>query len=1095
MESVHDHDINLYHNVPVVMLGFSKSVMCDFSKTINVFEKSVMMLKDVAKHDNFESVHLILWSDIAKYMGLIKVSDIDATNIYQSKPIPHGGSDLYEGFKTILKDVRNNIHTIDNAYIPTYIFTDGNIYDPKYGLSFLIKKMNKFKYDLRMIVIENNDTEYLINDQISNNNLVQIAKHDESLNLIKFILLFNRLYDTYEQKFIIHYTVMMTKDYVQYNDKCFHIKNYALFLAYISSKINKIKSHIAMAETQLDNSGDPNNEIASNSNGLDQIIKTNIGLLEKIGFNLIKTIKDLVQVKNLKKYNKRQLIDFYCNLIGIDKITKFMKDELIYGVDEELFQKCRDEKRKDNAKTQFNMYTNLNKTINSLSSYHYTSFIEHSNDNKSASIYFIEAENIDHSINLGIRNCKHAGIYDSETKRLIPIIPILRNNHYWDLQTIRQWICTIYSKQYGIPISSDLITYTFLIDNVYIQCSNDLPQSIKDTYTTVTEIMLDIKLKQILLSDLSGEDHLILLQRCPNYPMFSGVKETKCLWDCIVKTIIRPTHEIADKKIDMTDMIDMIIKLNPEKIPTLKKILLNSIVVPNYYCFISMSDTDETGGYMIYPHETLRNKKKFTCKPGYVMSQEACDFYKQNNTALKCPLCITAIDVSMMIPIESKEEYEKRADVLLDAQNKDSKRIYKRVEIYDEYSDELINLDELDFSNNYRHQVAFKEHIILGSAMDSYCVFKLDPNNKQQAFNEKVPKFLLEIDMANVVVAGGMCRSILLGQKIQDIDMFFVGLTEDEVKQRLIPLINDVVTTLQKEDSEYRFIMMHKPINSVVEILCTKSTFDESQIDDDLSNQITLSEQYLFSQNVVIHKVQIILKAHRDIKHIFDEFDMYCSCVAFDGVNTIFNEASYIAFKYMVNLIDPIKASHTAYNHRILKYHKYGFSIGLYKKMLTQEVLYQIEKSPKIIKISGCVFKLSDQSDLLNNDDEYNQNDRDQNNKYQSLNNDYLLIDSFKLENKNISSNDEKYQKEPENEPMYESYQEDIQKQDDLSSNMAGLYDYISNNDIRYCYLFGKIDQDSIYEVIDIDNINFLKRNRDDAFNWYSSDQIEIIER
>lgn len=1089
MEPVQNHDTNRYNKVPVVMLDYSRSVSDEFSKSINIFEKLVLLLKDVAKHDGFDSIHLIMWSSIGKYMGQLKVSDIDGTALYQSKPIVSSGANLYAGLKIITHVMHNNIPGAEpgNEIIPIYVFTNGNIDDDEWKLSRKIRAINQFNqiYDLRMIVLENNDKEYLIDNQTDVNALVRFVRQHNLRDTIKYILFFNRLYDTFEHKFINLYTATLSNDYVQYNDKCFHVKNYALFLAYISSKINKIKAQIDAAETLCQNNnleeGDtPNKHI-------DMMIKTNIGLLEMIGYNLIKTINDLARIKNLKKINKLHLIDFFCNLIGIDKITELIKNGLMWGDNDKTFEEYREERIKVITTTQSKMYLNLKESISIQSSEQFTSFIEYSNDNTSPLIYLIESENIDHSINIGIREYKHAGIYDYESKRLVPIIPISDQFTHDNYQAIRQWIRAIYSKRYGIPASSDLIIYTFLIDNMYVQCS-DVPGLIKDTYINISTIMLgsarysQIVDEGIFLSKKIKEqkiDEWMFLQNCPNYPTFHTtlckMDEPKYILDCILGSMIG----------DRIDVLDGIKKSNLNKIPTLKKISLIKKVDPKYYCVITMTDTDETGGYMFYPHP--RVDKTSTCRPKYVMSQEACDFYTENNTAMRCPLCTTVIDMTRMIQVESKKEYERINQPI--AQNKESMRIYKNVEIYDEYSDELIKLNELDFSNNYRHRVHFKEHIILGSAMDSYSVIKLDPNNKQQVFNEKVPNFLLKIDMANVVVAGGMCRSILLGQKIQDIDMFFVGLTEDGVKQRLIPLINDIVTTLQEEDHDYRFIMMHKPINSVVEILCTKSTFDESQIDDEMDNNITLSEKYLFSQNEVIHKVQIILKAHHDIKHIFDEFDMHCSCVAFDGVDTVFNEASYIAFKYMVNLVDPIKARHTAYNHRALKYHGYGFSIGLYKKMFTQELLYKLENLPKVIKISGCVFELTDRRSLIVSDE----NDQPIESSIR-----YFPIDSFKLESKNKSNNlkscnepTNNYQ-EPQDPPMYESYQGNLQSYEDLTSCMAGLYNYMLDNDIRYCYLFGKIDQDSVYDVIDIDNIKFLKRNRDYTYNWYSSEQIHV---
>lgn len=71
-------------------------------------------------------------------------------------------------------------------------------------------------------------------------------------------------------------------------------------------------------------------------------------------------------------------------------------------------------------------------------------------------------------------------------------------------------------------------------------------------------------------------------------------------------------------------------------------------------------------------------------------------------------------------------------------------------------------------------------------------------------------------------------------------------------------------------------------------------------------------------------------------------------------------------------------------------------------------------------------------------------------------------------------------------EPMYESY-------DAIDMNMIGLYNYMAENGIKFCYLMGEVDEQEIDDVLDIQNLEFLGTKRDATFNWYANDQIHVM--
>jgi hypothetical protein len=274
------------------------------------------------------------------------------------------------------------------------------------------------------------------------------------------------------------------------------------------------------------------------------------------------------------------------------------------------------------------MYQNLKNAITSVDTCFYISFIEN------GQVYEIEAEEIEHGINIGIREFKNAAIYDQTTKKLIPILPIQNKDSILKEKkiVILNWIRLIYSKRYGIPFNSDLIPYIFLIDNMYINYS-DVPNTIKDVYNSYAKLFLEKKRYGQDLSEFDclargddpkhigiKEDFGHFLKKCPNYPMFDDNDDINPLsvWYMILKSSMSDYNDVLLKgqKSFWKDAImenfmrepnDPMIKRilqNINAFPKHKKIIINSQTFkPNYYCYITLTDIDEEGGFMFYKHK------------------------------------------------------------------------------------------------------------------------------------------------------------------------------------------------------------------------------------------------------------------------------------------------------------------------------------------------------------------------------------------------------------------------------------------------------------------------------------------------------------
>jgi uncharacterized protein YejL (UPF0352 family) len=1186
MQSIWEHDTNKYYKKPIIMFDYSGSTTVVFEENngliTTVFDNLVTLSRGIARNDGFDTAHIIVWASNAMYLGEKNITTLIPKDFVGT--IGNGGTDLSQAFN-ILDDTwitndpeyyQQPVGTIvpggivpggivpggivpggivpgaivpgaivPGAIVPIYVFTDGEIDRGEKQLSDKIKNIydkSKVKYDIRLIVLENNSTNYHTKNCSTGNALVKIVRNNNLSNNIKYILFFNKIYRDFENKFINLYNASLPEYYVQYDDKCFHIKDYAIFLEYISNAITNIKKILNCNEVNIDGT-----EMLTNHN-----MHTEYGKLEKIGYNLIRTIKDLEIAFNTrngfdksqksskynaniftrvqKKFNKRQMIDFFCNIIKDDDIAQYLKRELIYGIDNKTFQEYKEKREKLFSNTQLDMYANLRKSIDKNTQCSYVSFIEHNLNNITKSydvmVYDINTIEVEHSAHFGFREYKSATVYDTKNKKLIPILPICGGYTHNNGQATRQWIRAIYSKKYGIPAGSDLIHYTFLIDNMYVQLS-DLPEGIKIAYNNLTYTMMirirfgqSIKEYMYLLkgekpepvgSDVKFEDFIKL---CPNFPQFSDDLNISVMniWYMILSCmkhdnlidIARMQQKYCgntERFHNFNDIKRIIEQMNI--LPIYNKLIIDTDnTTPNYYCFITLCDTEDDGGYMFYKHKNDTNNT--VCYPNYVICHEAYDMYNNNTVELKCPYCSMKIDLNKMTKI-GPLQYEQE----INNTNTQITPIYQNVylsnprELDDlDYSNildisyDIVKLDEIDFSNNYSDNVVLNDHIIFGNAMCNYSmlnnrhIFKNGVSYQlQQEFNKRMPQFLLEIDMKNIVVAGGACRSVLLDQKIQDIDIFFVGLTERGIKDRLLPLINNIINILQTHDNDIRFIVMYKPLNNVVELLCTKSTFNDSNISiDEANDDFVINEKFMFAQNEIIHKIQIILRQNDDIQSIFHDFDIHASCVAFDGAYTYFNEASYIAYKYMINVVEKHKAQHRGYNYRLLKYYNYGFSIGIIKKHLDDNIIEKLYSHPTRVSIHGCTFDVSKDFDP-------------------ELKLKYIPIDNFTLDPVDNEIDDE-IDNEIDNEigskignkihsdgagvSMYKSYDMTTMADGTGADAMTGLYNYMLENDIKFCYVDGEFEEQQIKYVIDIEQLEFLKHKRDDNINWYDNSKIII---
>jgi hypothetical protein len=269
-----------------------------------------------------------------------------------------------------------------------------------------------------------------------------------------------------------------------------------------------------------------------------------------------------------------------------------------------------------------------------------------------------------------------------------------------------------------------------------------------------------------------------------------------------------------------------------------------------FTCFITLEETNETGGYAINPHHASKN---ITCKPRYVMTEETYKHFCESERVI-CPICYSNLTTSEFIPIPSEEEYNK---ILTDKSKK--KIVSVNEEMYDQSHHEVANLEVLeDYTLNELDNYDFSTHsyeLNVPNIQDSLGTRRMEIQT-QKEFNESVFKrfpFLEKIDMKgnNCVLAGGFCRSILLKQKLKDLDFFFHG---DNHFQHFRTVLNQTLVALKEQQPDCKFLMMFKPMFNVFEVVSVTDPTDFIHEDYILDN----FKQYQFKSLHRFDKFSII---------------------------------------------------------------------------------------------------------------------------------------------------------------------------------------------------------------------------------------------
>jgi hypothetical protein len=403
----------------------------------------------------------------------------------------------------------------------------------------------------------------------------------------------------------------------------------------------------------------------------------------------------------------------------------------------------------------------------------------------------------------------------------------------------------------------------------------------------------------------------------------------------------------------------------------------------------------------------------------------------------------------------------------------------------------LIKINDCDFeSKSYIIQTPYLQEAINSSTIEI---------TDQDEFNNSVflrYPFLKNLDYTGVCIAGGFCRSILLRQKVKDLDFFFYGKDHNINFNRFL---QDILKVIKESNDKIKFLFMYKHQFNVFEVICVKDPnnfFDENYKLDNFK-QYDFKSLHRFDKYTIIdpetgkvykkknknsaeledtimkdienkdfsnyfedgdingirmkYRLQFVLSEFKSISELFKNFDLYPCRVAWDGKTTWFTKKSIFAYKYMVNIVNKNNYN-DLFDSRLSKYFTYGFSI----------VLPELN----INKIRNSKFKISD--DLT-----FNINKID--------NNKILVEHNSHIANKLESLNSIEQKNMDKGKALYKS---------SLFCSLVSLLRYIKINDISYLFTDKIIipDTDNKMKFAEKEEtINFIPKidSRIDDFDWY----------
>ena len=890
-----EQDNNQTSNIPMFLIDNSGSTSQVFNKTHkSILKTEVDIVKKIMGENKYTECHIMFWNTSETHSKTpVKYDEIDGI-LGKLGVSSSGGTDISVAIHNIPETWYQLVSNI-------YILTDGENYDDKYKFSNQVFNLTKRKVNLNIITVEPRDNNYL-ESQVGAGSIIYKTIQDNKLS--KYIRKFE-CYNNYHwpNSFNNFYNPELKKGQFSYHTHIFNSEDFVKFTEIIGELIE----HFINDKNELD----------------------------KIVYNLSMTIFQYTRDKTQKIKNEivkifvRLFEDVYGDLDFIKGIFEAEIKAHEEGVSQ-TFQQYRENRKRLFEKTQDELFSNVSECFSKGNKF--VSFpIQTTDQNK---MRLISSDSMSTTIKLSDLNFNSGGIRYGTFN--LPMFSIQTLNSESSNQALRQWVRAIYSRTHSIQISDEKILYLFLTDMMSIQLSN-LPSYIKEGYHNCARIMLDSNrfnsggIKQITWLTMGNKPKPMIpgyntieeiLTFCRNYYNSNLTISPDEFWFGICWTF--GIEELKSKQIPETFDINQLITLltQSNKTYSIQEIQCDNEL--DYWDWITLEDTSNVGGYKL-PDYKIGKK---TIKSKFVISQESFNFLKteSNGTTTKCPITGKLIHFDSFIKVEPKKNlvtYPINTDNFGIRTQIFNSLKYEKVDLakYDkmELKDlELKKATDYDFTN-YPYEFTPKVPIITEKLYKERIQYRTTYEFKTQIGLRY--KWLEEFDFSNILIAGGFCKSLIFDEKVNDIDIYMYGLEkEQDYSYRLGKLIGDLTQIISTKYHNVVSLQAYKKEFNVYEIIYFENIKDLDKAKFELQD---------LTQMKYITKIQIIMRKHNLKKDVFSSFDLDSSCVMWDGKDLLFNDRSYIAYKYMIN-IPRIDVFYTdIFDLRLIKYYNSGFRIVL----------------------------------------------------------------------------------------------------------------------------------------------------------------------
>ena len=915
-----DEDLKTSNIIPILLVdnsGSTSTIFTAANKTILNYEMNVA--KITMEKMGYQMCHLMFWGSMNKIIEYtVKTNELHQI-IAREKISSSGGTDISIAINSIPELWYDND-------VPIYILTDGAVNADKYGFRNQIFNLAKRKVNIHIITVENNNYDYMISNVEAGSNIYSTIQSNKLSKYIRSFECYNCFH--FDSPFINFYSPQIEKGQFSFKEFIFDNKDFMKFSEIISSMIDYYSKDKKM---------------------LDKIIY-------HLSFTLYEYLKPSV-ISSMKIRN--EIIKMFVGLFegvydDIEYVKNTFESEIISHEEgaSKTFHQYKENRKKLFEKTQDELYLGVQECFGKGNMF--MSFPIQMKDKK---IKIIQSDKMNTVVKLGNLSFANGGITYGDY--IFPMLSVDTKNSESAEQALRQWIRAVYSRIHNIQINDEKILYLFLTDMLSIVLNKDLPQEIKSGYKNCAKVMLNANrfnsggIKQITWLTMGNKPKPMIpgyssineiLTECMNYfnPTLIGNMTVDDFWYGIC--IGYGMEELVKKQIPPSyDALSLMEKLFlHNKKYTFENIKCAELL--DYGDYISMEDVSETGGYK-FPDYTI-GKKTFVSK--FVISEKSYQYLKSQSTdgTTLCPITSNKIKLDKFEKVLPKKSSQNNLVVSSDYSEIDMKIFnmnnYERVDV--KILDKM-KLTDLELKNSSQYDFTNYPYEFVGSI--PIITEKLYKERVQYRTSEEFSKqidlryeWLKNLDMNGVAIAGGFCKSLILDEKVNDIDMYLYGLglepnlepdsnaeadKKDEAltnlySNRLSKLVGDLTRLISTKYPKSVSLQAYKKEFNVYEIIYFENIKDLEKQKFELED---------LTQMKYITKIQIIMKKHNAKSDIFNTFDLDSSCVLWDGKELLFNDRSYYAYKYMINIPRIDNFYTDIFDMRLIKYYNSGFRIVL----------------------------------------------------------------------------------------------------------------------------------------------------------------------